>query len=138
MLRSALSVSAALLVTAVPVAPALADEVWTTDMGEVVYEDEQNGAAIFSFTNVDAYPATLVIPGLAGNYSQRGVHQAYWIGTGAGYCDAFLGMPGGREASSNWGRAVVSFDGPAFPTSFTMTLGDCFGPLTYALRAEAR
>ncbi len=118
--------------------PAVADEVWTSDMGQVVYQTEENGAAILSFTNVDAYPATLVIPGLAGNYSDRGVHDAYWIGQGAGYCDAFLTIPGSDQPSTNWGRAVVSFDQPSFPTGFTMTLGDCFGPLTYAIRANTQ
>ncbi len=118
--------------------PAVADEVWTSDMGQVVYQTEENGAAILSFTNVDAYPATLVIPGLAGNYSDRGVHDAYWIGEGAGYCDAFLTIPGRDQPSTNWGRAVVSFDQPSFPTGFTMTMGDCFGPLTYAIRANTQ
>lgn len=116
-------------------APVAADETWNSDMGRIVYETEENGAAIFSFMNVDAYPAIVVIPGLAGNYSNRSVHNAYWVGQGAGYCPAFLAAPGG-EPSSNWGQAVISFDGPAFPTSFTLTLGDCFGPLTYAIRAE--
>ena len=116
--------------------PLAADEAWDSDMGLIVYEAEENGAALFSFVNVDAYPATLVIPGLAGNYNNRGVHDAYWVGTGAGKCPAFLAAPG-YEATNNWGRALISFDRPAFPTSFTLTLGDCFGPLTYAIRAEA-
>jgi hypothetical protein len=115
--------------------PAMADETWNSDMGLIVYEAEENGAAIFSFVNVDAYPATLVIPELAGNYSNRGVHDAYWVGSGSGFCPAFLAAPG-DEPTTNWGRALISFDGPAFPTSFTLTLGDCFGPLTYAIRAE--
>lgn len=124
------------LCLALVAAPLAADEAWDSDMGLIVYEAEENGAAIFSFVNVDAYPATLVIPGLAGNYNNRGVHDAYWVGTGAGECPAFLAAPG-YEATANWGRALISFDRPAFPTSFTLTLGDCFGPLTYAIRAEA-
>ena len=116
-------------------APLVADETWDSDMGLIIYEAEENGAAIFSFVNVDAYPATLVIPGLAGNYSNRGVHEAFWLGSGAGNCPAFLAWPG-YEATSNWGQALISLDGPAFPTSFTVTLGECFGPLSYAIRAE--
>ena len=30
--------------------PLLADEVWESDMGQIVYEAEEGGAAIFSFT----------------------------------------------------------------------------------------
>ena len=124
------------LICALP-AIAAADEVWNSDMGEIVYLADENGAAILSFTNVDAYPAELVIPGLAGNYDSRGVHEGYWIGTGSGWCDSFMARPGG-EASTNWGRALVSFDLPSFPTSFTLTLGDCFGPYSQVIRAEAR
>ena len=117
-------------------APLAADETWDSDMGLIIYEAEENGAAIFSFVNVDAYPGTLIIPGLAGNYSNRGVHEAFWLGSGAGNCPAFLAWPG-YEGTSNWGQALISFDSPAFPTSFTVTLGECFGPLSYAIRAEA-
>ncbi|MCT4559219.1 MAG: hypothetical protein N4A61_14310 [Pelagimonas sp.] len=114
---------------------AQADESWMSDMGRLIYQSEENGAAIFSFTNVDAYPAELIIPGLAGNYDNRGVHEAYWIGQGAGTCPAFMARPGG-QSTTNWGRALISFDRPAFPTGFTLTLGDCFGPMSYAIRAD--
>ena len=132
-MRIALTLAALLLAT-----PVAADEVWRSEMGDFVYEKDEGGAAYISFTNVDAYPAMLVIPGLAGNYDNRSVHEAFWIGTGAGYCDGFMGLADSDEMTTNWGRALVSFDGPAFPTSFTLTLGDCFGPLNYALRATAR
>ncbi len=115
--------------------PALADEMWDSDMGRIVYEAEEGGAALFSFVNVDGYAATLVIPGLAGNYSNRSVHEAYWIGSGAGMCDAFLAHYT-TDPSADWGRALISFDRPEFPTPFTLTLGTCFGPLSYAIRAE--
>lgn len=117
--------------------PVSADEMWQSEMGWIEYTAEENGAAIFTFTNLDAYGATLVIPGLAGNYDQRGVHEAFWIGEGAGDCEAFLSLPGG-EPSANWGRALISFDTPAYPTGFTMTLGYCFDPLSYSMRAEAQ
>ena len=126
---------AALLLLATP---ALADEAWVSDMGDIIYEAEEAGAAIFSFANVDAYPATLVIPGLAGNYANRSVHEAFWIGTGAGFCPAFLSLPGDDVGSTNWGRALISFDEPGFPTGFTLTLGGCFGPLDTVIRANLR
>ncbi len=115
---------------------ASADEIWQSEMGWIAYEAEENGAAIFSFTNLDAYGAILVIPGLAGNYDNRGVHEAFWIGEGAGDCGAFMSLPGGAP-SAQWGRALVSFDQPAFPTSFTLSLGYCFEPLSYSIRAVA-
>ncbi|MDA7424845.1 hypothetical protein [Thalassococcus lentus] len=114
---------------------AMADETWSSDMGEIVYLDEQDGAAIFTFTNVDGTPARLVIPGLAGNYSNRDTHRAYWTGVGPNNCGALLSEPG-QAPSANWGQALISFDKPAFPTSFTLTLGWCFDPLSTAIRAE--
>ncbi len=122
---------------AITAMPAVADEVWDTPYGEVVYLADEFGSAVLSFTNIDGTAAELVIPGLAGNFDDRGVHEAYWVGSGALECEAALARPGGF-ASLDWGRAVISFDDPAFPTSFTLTLGDCFYPLAYSIRAEAR
>lgn len=117
--------------------PTLADEVWDTDMGPIVYEAEEGGVAIFSFTNVDAYPATLIIPGLAGNYSNRGTHDAYWIGQGTGECSAFMSRNDVSE-SSQWGRAQLVFDRPGYPTSVTVVLGFCEEEPTIVLRGEIR
>ncbi|MGR3639692.1 hypothetical protein [Alterinioella nitratireducens] len=114
-----------------------ADEAWDTPIGEIIYQSEEYGAAIFSFTNFDGFPAELVIPGLAGNYDQRGVHPVYYIGEGEFECDAALSRPGG-QASLNWGRGYISFDERSFPTSFTLLLGTCFDAPTDAIRAEAR
>jgi hypothetical protein len=117
--------------------PTLADEVWDSDMGPIVYESEEGDAAIFSFTNVDAYSATLIIPGLAGNFSNRSTHDAYWIGQGSGECDAFMSR-NGVPASSQWGRAQLVFDKPAFPTSVTVVLGFCEETPTIVLRGKIR
>ena len=81
--------------------PLVADEVWDTDMGPIVYQAEEAGTAIFTFTNVDAYPATLIIPGLAGNYGNRSTHEAMWIGQGSGECETFMTPP---QAASGGGR----------------------------------
>ncbi|MBY6113050.1 hypothetical protein KUW09_06080 [Mameliella alba] len=117
-------------------APALADEVWTSDMGDIIYETDTQGAAILSFTNVDGYRAIVVVPGLAGNYDNRSVHDGFWMGEGAGDCLSSMTL--GTQSGHQWGQALISFDRPSFPTSFTLTLGDCFGPLAYSIRAEAR
>ncbi len=129
---NALRFVAALLLLSAPVS---ADEVWTSEMGQIVYEAEEGGAAIFSFINVDAYPAKLIIPGLAGNYSNRGSHEAYWIGQGAGGCIAFMSH-GSKPASSQWGRARVVFDSPEFPTSVTVILGFCLDEPNIVIRGE--
>ena len=116
--------------------PAIADEVWASMMGDIVYAAEENGAAIFTFTNLDAYPARLVIPGLAGNYSNRSTHEAFWLGGGSGTCPAFMAIAGDEYSTNDWGRAVIAFDKPAFPTSFTVTIGWCFEELRESFRGE--
>ncbi|KUF10277.1 hypothetical protein [Pseudoponticoccus marisrubri] len=121
---------AALLAT-----PAAADEIWTSDYGRITYEDEIDGAALFAFRHPGGQRAMLYIPGLAGNYDNRHTHRAYWFGEGPGFCEMALSA-GGAAPSRNWGQALISFDTPAFPTSFTLTMGDCFDPLSYSLRAE--
>jgi hypothetical protein len=115
----------------------LADEVWDSDMGPIVYEAEEAGAAIFSFTNVDSYPAKLIIPRLAGNYDDRSTHEAFWIGQGAGECDAFMSRAG-QPKSSQWGRAQIVFDQPAYPTSLTVILGFCTDEPNIVIRGEIR
>lgn len=116
-------------------APALADEVWRSDTGDIVYLADRNGAAILTFTNVDASAATLIVPGLAGNFDRRGTHPGFWIGEGAGNCAAILRH--GDLESRQWGRAIIVFDRPGFPTSFTMILGACFDAPDLPVRAEA-
>lgn len=117
--------------------PLVADEVWDTDMGPIVYQAEEAGTAIFTFTNVDAYTATLIIPGLAGNYDNRSTHDAMWIGQGSGECETFMSRSGVGE-SSQWGRARLVFDKPAYPTSMTVVLGYCMDEPHIVLRGEIR
>ena len=81
----------AICLAVIAATPALADEVWDTEMGPIVYQAEENGAAILTFTNVDAYPATLVIPGWRGNYDNRSVHEGFWIGEAPGSVMPFWG-----------------------------------------------
>ena len=115
--------------------PVLADEVWSSDTGNIVYLADEYGAAILSFTDYDGMTGELVFPGLAGNFTERDVHHGYWIGQSDWYCDAGLGRPGGI-ASLTWGRAVIAFDEPGFPTEFTVLLSDCDGDFERSLRAE--
>ena len=115
-------------------APLMADEVWTTATGDIVYLADEYGAAILSFTDTYGGEGELVFPGLAGNFSDRGVHHGHWVGAGDLQCAAGLGRPGGTSSLS-WGRAVIAFDDPGFPSAFTVLLGDCDNPLDRSLRA---
>ncbi|PSK81002.1 hypothetical protein CLV79_11833 [Limimaricola soesokkakensis] len=115
--------------------PVAAGEMWVSDLGALAYETDEGDTAILSFPTEDAAQGRLYIPGLAGNWKQRGVHEAYWIAEGEGLCGATLTGPDGI-GSTMWGRAVVAFDKPEFPTGFTVTLGDCMSTPFRALRAD--
>lgn len=117
--------------------PSLADEVWTSPTGDIVYESEMAGDAIWSFYHpADGSGATLIIPGLAGNYDERSTHEAYWIGNSPGLCLSTMTHPSGVSGNT-WGRAIVSFDEPAFPTSLSIAMGDCFGPIYAFIRGSS-
>lgn len=117
-------------------APAFADEVWSTARGDAIYAAEMNGVAILTVPMGEG-TARVYLPGLGGNYDNRSSHEGYWIGDRAGSCPTAL-IGEDEVQSRQWGRVFVAFDGPAFPTSWTMMFGDCFGPLDRSVRGEAR
>ena len=123
------------LFAAIFVTPVLADEVWNTEWGQVVYEEEIGDVAIWSYPTDKGRRGWVYFPGLAGNYDHRSVHAGYWIEDGAGSCMVeLIGVDGRR--SNNWGRVILVFDGPAFPTSWTALGGDCFDEPDASLRGE--
>ena len=101
--------------------PALADEVWTTPFGDAIYEADVADTTILTVPQPDGI-MRVYIPGLAGNFDNRGTHSGYWIGTG----------------SRQWGEVILSFDRPGFPTGWTLVAGDCFAPPFWTVRGEAR
>jgi len=128
-----------LLATAVilAAAPALADEVWSSDYGEVIYENDIEGQAILSMQLGGEGRGLMYFPGLAGNYDDRSTHHGYWIMPGGGPCEAELtGVDG--FSGGDWGRVVISFDKAAFPTSWTATFGQCFDDYSFSLRGETQ
>ncbi len=119
-----IAVAAAAL--AVLLSSALADEVWDTSFGEVEYEADINGVAVFSYPIGDG-AGRFYIPGLAGNLESRGSYLGYWIAPGDGGCPAEMTGADGTT-SRNWGQLLVAFHAPAFPSGWTMVTGTCFGP----------
>ena len=114
--------------------PALADEMWTTPSGQAFWDLDAANASVFAVPTPRG-DLRLYIPGLADRIEKRGVHQAYWIGTGDTDCGATLTGPDG-VASADWGFGTVTFDAPTFPTGWTATLGRCNALPAFGLRAE--
>ena len=114
--------------------PAMADETWMTAQGQAVYVADIDYTAILSVPQ-DGGVVHLYFDGLAGNSTDRYVFNGYWIGKGAGLCSAALTGPDGRS-STNWGLARIAFDAPAFPTGWTVTMGNCGYDADWSLRAD--
>jgi hypothetical protein len=106
--------------------PSLADEVWFSDLGQITYQADEGEIAILSFDSTDYGHGTIYVVGLGGNVDHRGRHEGYWIGEEQGDCDAELTGPDGTS-SDTWGRVVVEFEQPGFPSAFSISLGECFG-----------
>jgi len=113
-----------------------ADEVWTSELGDVIYEREVAGMAVLSVPLNDV-KGLIYLPGLAGNFSDRSTHDGFWISDEMGPCPADLRSPEGL-ISPSWGRVQLVFDGPAFPTAWTMRLGSCFAEPDILLRGEVK
>ena len=117
--------------------PLMADEYWETELGRIIYEADVEDQAILSFPTDSGVPLMTYFPGLAGNYQYRNVHHGIWIMPGKGDCPTEMtGIDG--TTGSNWGRVVIGFDKPEFPTGFTALFGRCMDEPTNTVRAEAK
>lgn len=109
---------------------AAADEVWSTEIGDVIYEiDLENGMAVLSYpTDTEGVRGRAYLSGLAGVYTGRTGYEGIWVEprTEAGTCEVDMVAPHSGLASNNWGRLRVVFVEPDFPSTFVAMRGDCF------------
>lgn len=108
---------------------ASADEVWSTEIGNVIYEtDLDNGMAVLSYPTDGEVRGLAYVAGLAGEYTGRTAYDGVWMepATEQGSCDVEIAAPETGETSNNWGRVRVIFVDPDFPGSFVAIRGDCF------------
>jgi hypothetical protein len=104
-----------------------ADEVWTSNLGRVVYEDDVDGYAVLSMTTRDKGEVRIYIAGLGLNYDQRGgLFTGYWISEtrGDNSCTTSITAADGRT-SDHWGQVHIDFDTDGFPTGFNGLVGEC-------------
>lgn len=134
-------IRATLAALALLTTPALADETWRTDAGQIVYEADMGHIAVLSLPAgvlYDTVPGTRVsvyLPGLGGNFDNRSVHEGYWAIPGGPVCTSLLTTPDGMT-TQRWGRVQILFDRAAFPTGFILLMGECFDDPTTPIRAD--
>ena len=118
---------------------AAADEVWSTEIGDVIYEiDLENGMAVLSYPTDGEERGRAYLSGLAGVYTDRTGYEGIWIEpqSGGGLCEVAMAAPDSGETSMNWGRVRVVFVDPDFPSAFVAMRGDCFDEPTEMLVAR--
>lgn len=128
-----------LCLAALTPAPTLADEMWSTPFGYVAWEDNRGDIAVFRMMGDDGVTQgsmRLFLPDLpADTMGARGVYFGYWTDTGADSpCIADLVDAMGNKSAS-WGRLVVSFLSPEFPSDWAGLTGYCFEEPTMPINA---
>lgn len=120
------------LLIAALAAPTLADEVWTSDAGTIIYEKDIGSTAVFSYATpgVKNAETRLFIKGLTsdvyGANRVRGSYTGYWIdNSGRQTCEAALISPMG-VGSRSWGSFQITFRRSGSWWAWTALLGDCF------------
>ena len=111
--------------------PVAADEVWKTDIGDVVYERElESGDAVWSYPAEDGTRGLAYFQGLAGVYEDRTSFTGIWIEANIEShdrgCAVSLFDPETGEARNNWGRINLVFTEPDFPGGWVAIRGSCF------------
>jgi hypothetical protein len=105
---------------------AIADEVWNTNYGRVIYQSDRGKTAIWT------YPAgSIFIEGLAGVTSNRGIYHGYWVGKSDIKCDTSREDSYGR-LSKTWGRFSIRFNVPNFPTPWEAKWSYCEGEPSFS------
>ncbi len=118
---------------------AAADEVWSTEIGDVVYEiDLENGMAVLSYPTDGEARGRAYLSGLAGVHTGRTGYEGIWIedASQGELCEVAMVAPDSGESSMNWGRVRVVFVDPDFPSTFVAMRGDCFDEPTEMLVAR--
>ncbi len=120
--------TAALLLGAVALlaGPAVADEAWTTVNGNVEYV-----ADVGTMAHLGVDDGAIFIEGLAGNTTNRGVFQGYWVSYAKQGDPNACSQPAYDEydvESWSWGYVEMTFHDKAFPSRWTMTFTACEDP----------
>jgi nitrate reductase beta subunit len=103
--------------------PLIADEVWNSTYGKVVYESEMGTTAVWSY-NYQSKPGLIYIDNLAGVYQGRDSYQGYWVQTFSDVkCKTKKRMKG--KLSAYWGQFQIQFLDPDFPARWEAKWSYC-------------
>ena len=130
-----------LAVIAVFPAMALADEAWTSNVGDISWEDSVNNTAVFLYAtpSVTNGKTRLFIRNLVPDTNgTRGTYTGYWTDdSNRELCEASLTDPKGT-LTHRWGRLSIKFEkSPKGLWDFTAKVGDCFDEPSRIITAKS-
>ncbi|WP_068305054.1 hypothetical protein [Pararhodobacter sp. CCB-MM2] len=128
------------LLACVAATPALADEVWDTNMGEIAWLETRGPDAYLGVVDPDGTTSVhLMVPGLGADMmGGRGTYTGVWVaGEGDVACVTDMVAPDGSK-SSYWGSFTITFVNDDFPSDFAGAYGDCLDLPSMPLQAHAR
>ena len=100
--------------------PVAADEVWSTEENDVVYQEDRNTTAVWTYGN-----GTIFIQGLGGVISNRGSYHGYWVQESSSLrCDTYREGRNGKP-SYHWGRFAITFLDSDFPSRWQAKFSLC-------------
>ena len=102
----------------------VADEVWDSTKGKVVYELDIGPTAIWSYRTKD-YVGLIHLAGLAGIHTNRGSYEGYWVQNDSiKECVTERPTQNG-ETTKHWGRFHIRFIDKDFPSRWEAQWGYC-------------
>lgn len=103
---------------------AVADEVWDSNFGRVVYETDIGPTAIWSY-RTEEYVGLINLVGLAGIHTNRDYYEGYWIQNySQRRCKTVRPTQNG-ETSNYWGRFHITFIDKDFPSRWVAKWSYC-------------
>lgn len=125
-------------VMAMAAAPVLADEMWDTSMGRMIWETDIGETAVLLLNGPEGQVLRAFVPGLARDVAGgRGLYRGYWTASGGEEpCEAQLIDPMGSK-TYYWGTFTMTFVADAFPSDWAGVSGSCFYPQETAISGVA-
>lgn len=122
-------VAAALMIGAAM--PAIADEAWSTEIGEVIYDHETDqGHAVLTYPIEGSEVRGIAyVDDLAGQYEGRTAYTGVWIepdDSGSETCAYAITDPETGEPRRTWGQFEMVFTEPDYPSGWVIKRGYCF------------
>lgn len=135
-MRAALPPLALLGLIALSAAPALADEMWDTTWGRMIWETDRGETAVLSVAPAQGEPGMrLFVEGLAADVSaERGSYIGVWMADRRdGGCAIEVLDPVSGKSTAFWGTFRLTFVEGQFPSAWAGVWGECADAPTNAL-----